>query len=103
MRPCLAALRGRHAGSVCCGCEGLHLVGVDLREEMDDGLSRGQAVGDDELVDVLGVRGGVGDDEEAAERVAAEIDLVEVKMLADGVEIGDLGVHGLRGVGIGEW
>ncbi len=62
----------------------------------------GEAVGDDELVDVLGVGGSVGDDEEAAVGVAAEIDFGEVEVVADGVEVGYLGVHGLRGGGVGE-
>src|SRR5215472_1599886 len=67
-----------------CGGELLHFVREDLREEMDDGLSGGQAVGDDELVDMLRMRRSVGDDEQATEGVAAEIDLVEVQMIADG-------------------
>ena len=37
---------------------------------------------------VMGMGGGVGDDEEAAVGVAAEIDLCEVEVGADGVEVG---------------
>ena len=72
----LLSLRfGRGGGGFGGGCLGFELVGEDLREEVDDAVVGDEAVGDDELVDVLGVGGGVGDDEEAAVGVAAEIDL----------------------------
>ena len=93
---------GAGGGGFGGGLLGLELVGEDLGEEVDDVVVGGEAVGDDELVDVLGVGGGVGDDEEAAVGVAAEVNFIEVKMGADGVQIGDLGGGGLRSVGVEE-
>lgn len=75
-------------------------VGEDAVEvALHDAEVGGGGVGKDELVDVLGVGSGVGHGEEAAVGVTDEVDLGEVEVSADGFEVGDLSVDGLRGMG----
>ncbi len=75
-------------------------VGKDVGEVALHGAKVGGGrVGEDELLNVFGMGGGVGDGEEASIGVADEVDCGKMKVGADGFKIGDLGVHRLGSVG----
>ena len=72
----------------------LQHIGEDVGEHAHDVFQcRRGGVAEDELFDVLRVRGGVGHGEQAAVRVANEIEFLEAEFGANSLHVGDLGVH----------